>query len=98
MLKKKEKTGYSEAAFAAVITSGALGLLPLFDVSISNIQAINLGLFIASVVGFGLRMLHKLVKRVKASRALDKDSVKRLEDCIAMAVEINAGAKGEGND
>ncbi len=59
MLKKRIKTGYSEAAAAAFITSGALGILPFLDIDVTQAQAVNLGLFAASAIGWILRQVYK---------------------------------------
>lgn len=62
MFKSEEKTGYSQAAAAAVITSGVLGVLPFFNVDISVQQATNLGLFGGAVIGFAIRKIYKWKK------------------------------------
>lgn len=62
MFKSEEKTGYSQAAAAAVITSGVLGVLPFFNVDVSVQQATNLGLFGGAVIGFAVRQVYKRKK------------------------------------
>ena len=59
MFKKQIKTGYSQAAAAAFITSGLIGVLPFLDIEISQVQAVNLGLFAASAIGWILRQVIK---------------------------------------
>ncbi len=59
MFKKQIKTGYSQAAAAAFITSGALGVLPFLDIEVSQAQAVNLGLFAASAITWILRQIYK---------------------------------------
>ena len=60
---KKEKTGISQAAFAAFITSFALGILPFFDLDVTAQQATNLGLCIASAAWFAKRQLDKRLEQ-----------------------------------
>jgi len=59
MLKKKEKTGYSEISVAAFITSGVLGVMPFCGVDVTTTQATNLGLFIAAGLGWFIRQYFK---------------------------------------
>ena len=54
------KTGISEAALAAFLTSGMLFLLPYCSVDITSVQAINGGLFMATGIAWAMRKLHKL--------------------------------------
>lgn len=61
--KEQNKTGFSEAAAATVITSGVLGLLPFTGIDVNAMQATNLGLFLAAVIGFSLRKYKKWRKR-----------------------------------
>lgn len=63
MFKSEEKTGYSQAAASAVITSGVLGVMPFFNVDISVQQATNLGLFCGAVIGLVVRKFYKLHKK-----------------------------------
>jgi len=59
VFKREEKTGHTQAAIAALVTSGALGVLPFFDIDIDVTQATNLGLFVAAVVYFVARQVVK---------------------------------------
>lgn len=59
MLRKAEKTGISESAIAAFVTSVALGILPFFELDIDMQQATHLGFVVAPAAVWVLRQLHK---------------------------------------
>ena len=61
------KTGISEAAIAAFVTSFVLGFLPFAGVSVGAVQALNIGLVVGAVGAWILRWKakHKAKKNAK---------------------------------
>lgn len=53
------KTGISEAAIAAFITSLILGFMPFFGLSVDASQALNIGLALAALAAWVIRWKHK---------------------------------------
>lgn len=68
----KNKTGITEAAAAAFITSGALGVLPFFGVEMDTVQATNFGIFFGAIAVIIIRQIKKWINR-RSSAEVAKD-------------------------
>lgn len=59
MFNFEEKTGISQAALAALITSGMLWAMPYLELPVTAVQATNGGLFIAALSVWVARQYYK---------------------------------------
>ena len=76
MPNKKEKTGISEAAVAAFVTSGIIGIMPFLDIEVPILQATNLGIFSSAAICFVLRQLVKCSNNEADSISCMKEQIK----------------------